>query len=154
MTRHLQMTLLRTSILFVIVGITALWPTEARAQGCPYPIQSGFHCSNFETHCDKNIILFVCQLSGSSNCCTTTGTHVDCCGDLAQNSAEGGQCDGRGGCSSGGLIADPKTGRISRACFGELVYQKTEPTKTAPQAKSPEPPPLATSKTSVTSAKR
>ena len=154
MTPHLQMILLRASILLVIVGIAVGWPTGARGQGCPYPIQGGYHCSDAQTHCNKDIVLFVCQLSGSSNCCTTTGTHVDCCGDLAQNSAEGGPCDGRGGCK-GGLIADPKTGRIARACFGEFVYQKAEPTKASPQAKSPAMlSPSTRQETSITSSKR
>jgi hypothetical protein len=137
-SRSLQMliVLIRTATPLTLLAVASVSPSAARPNGCPYPTQYGFHCSDAQTHCDRNIVLMVCSLAGSSECCGTTGTHVDCCGSDAQNSAESGSCNGNGGCGKGGLIADPKTGRIARACFGEFIYQKSQPPTGPPQLKS------------------
>src|SRR5262245_24676799 len=135
MWRNYESIVLRLLVGLMFVVVSGMWTNGAHAQGCPYPVQTPFHCSNNtpgQPPCSRDIVLMVCSGGGSTECCSTTGTHVDCCGADAQNSAESGPCNGAGGCSKGGLIADPRTGRIAKACFGQFVYEKTS---------TPQPPP-------------
>ena len=86
---------------------------------CVMAMGQEFKCSDSETHCEQQIILFVCGGLTSPECCTITGVQTACCGIGYQNAQNDYPCDDSH-CSSGGLIVDPVSGKYASACFGSV----------------------------------
>jgi hypothetical protein len=84
-----------------------------------------FRCSDSETKCEQQIILYDCGSAVDVSCCTFNGTFTFCCGLGYQNARNDFPC-GDSHCSTGGLIVDPISGKFTTACFGSVKSASQE----------------------------